>query len=335
MLISTRKSSQIDESKMKLYSTELYDYGKSLEDNFQEFILWMQFQGWSKRTIETYSSNVQQFTEFLKQETDTHSEVEINTKFLFKYQHFIHNRRLTSGKPITISSIHTKLVSIRSFLQFLYMNRRINFRPDLIIKLPLKRQPLPRNILSESQIERLLSEPDVSELLGLRNKAIIELLYASGIRNMELRNLNINDIDLDQLQIIIHKGKNQKDRVIPIGEIAAYWIDKYLRSARGSLFSSFSNNVLFLSKSGRKITRGNLIWIVSKYSHKAGLGIQVTPHSLRHTCATHMLKNGADIRYIQEHLGHASVATTQIYTRVIISDLHRVFRETHPRAIRK
>ena len=320
---------------MEQYSITISNTGDSIAANLQEFILWMQYQGWSIRTIETYSNNIQQFIDFLKNEIETHSVDDINTNNLFKYQHFVHNLRIKSGKSITISSMHTKLVSIRSFLQFLYMNRKINFKPDLIIRLPVKRQPLPKNILSENQIERLLSKPDVSKLLGLRNKAIIELLYASGIRNMELRNLSINDIDLDQLQVMIRKGKNQKDRVIPMGEIAAYWIDKYINSVRYQLFSSFSENILFLSKSGRKITRANLIWIISKYSYQAGLPTPVTPHTLRHACATHMLKNGADIRYIQEHLGHASVATTQIYTRVIITDLQRVFRETHPRAIKK
>jgi integrase/recombinase XerD len=320
---------------MEQYSITISETDNSITGNLQEFIVWMQYQGWSTRTIETYSNNIQQFTEFLKNETETQSVEDINPNNLFKYQHFVHNRRLKSGKSISISSIHTKLVSIRSFLQFLYMNRKINFKPDLIIRLPVKRQPLPKNILSEKQIERLLSEPDVSKLLGLRNKAIIELLYASGIRNMELRNLTINDINLDQMQITIRRGKNRKDRVIPMGEIAADWIDKYINSARYQLFSSSSENILFLSKSGKKITRANLIWIISKYSHRAGLAVPVTPHTLRHTCATHMLKNGADIRYIQEILGHASVATTQIYTRVIITDLQRVFRETHPRAVKK
>ena len=164
---------------------------------------------------------------------------------------------------------------------------------------------------------------------------MLELLYASGIRNTELRNLSIQDIDLEQLQITIRKGKYHKDRVIPMGEVAAYWIERYLKNGRLKLFSHLSGNILFISKSGKRITRGNLIWIVAKTARKAGLPDPVTPHSLRHTCATHMLKHGADIRYIQEHLGHASVATTQIYTRVMINDLQQIFMQTHPRAILK
>ncbi len=130
-----------------------------------------------------------------------------------------------------------------------------------------------------------------------------------------MRSLAVYDVDPDQLQLTIRKGKHQKDRLIPLGEVAAEWIDRYLRFVRGGLCSGFSSHTLFLSKSGRQIIRGNLIWITPRRAKMAGLG--------------------ADIRCIQEHLGHASVATTQIYTRVFISDLQKVFRETHPRAVIK
>lgn len=185
--ISTLKYDIPSETITEQYSTEVSENTKSIYNDFMEFIHWMQFQGWSKRTIETYGNNIQQFVDFLIKEKTIQISEEINPTFLFKYQHHIHSRRSSSGKPITSSSIYTKLVSMRSYLHFLYINGRINFRPELIIKLPAKRQPLPKNILNEGQIERLLTKPDVLKLLGLRNKAIIELLYASGIRNMELR----------------------------------------------------------------------------------------------------------------------------------------------------
>ena len=301
----------------------------------QQYSFWMEYQGWSKRTIESYNNSIQQFIDYIQPELDWQSFVNIKPQLIYKYQHELFNRRLKSGRSIAIATMHTNLVAVRSFLNFLYLNNELHVDPKMVIKLPIKRQSLPKSILNEDQISDLLANSSGNDSLSLRNRAILELLYASGIRNSELRNLNISDVDLSQLQVMVRKGKYQKDRLIPMGEVAANWISQYLKFGRQFLFSCDSGNILFLSKTGRKITRGNLIWIVKNVTKQSGLKTLVTPHSLRHTCATHMLKNGADIRYIQELLGHASVATTQIYTRVIINDLTEVFRKTHPRAILK
>jgi integrase/recombinase XerD len=130
-------------------------------------------------------------------------------------------------KPAALSTIHMNLVAVLSLLNYLYINRMIDINPSLLIKLPVKQQSLPRHILSEGQIQRLLAKTGGSVPLNIRNRAILELLYASGIRNSELRHLKLSDIDLDQLQLMVHKGKNQKDRLIPIGEVAAHWLERY------------------------------------------------------------------------------------------------------------
>jgi integrase/recombinase XerD len=167
-----------------------------------------------------------------------------------------------------------------------------------------------------------MSQPDQVVPLDVRNKAILELLYASGLRNTELRNLSVYDVDLAQLQLSVRKGKNQKDRLIPIGEIAAENIERYIKYVRGDLCSNYSKHILFLSKSGKKITRGNLIWIISKYSKMACLGSSVTPHTFRHSCATHMLRNGATLDTFRSYWGMHRWRQ-HIYTRVIITDLQK------------
>jgi len=163
----------------------------------------------------------------------------------------------------------------------------------------------------------------------------LKLLYATAIRNTELRNLTVSEIDFDYQQLFIRKGKFGKDRVVPIGKIASDVIREYMIHSRSKLCCDYKTRYLFISKNGHKLTRGNLIWIVKHQAKKAGLSENLTPHCLRHACATHMLRAGADIRYIQELLGHTSVATTQLYTRVVITDLKENYMRTHPRAIRK
>jgi len=308
--------------------------GDTFNDYLSDYICWMEFRGWSHRTIENYTINIKQLINFIRRETDVQCLDEINPRIIHQYQHFLYHLNLKSDKYLSISSQHTKLVCIRSFFKYLYLIHHIHIDPSLI-QLPVKGQNLPKNILSECQIETILQQPDLKSHLGVRNRAILELFYASGIRNSELRNLTVYDINLSQMQLMVRKGKNGKDRIVPIGEITAKYIDDYLSNVRSILCSTYSTNILFLSKSGRKITKANLIWIVAHNAKKAGIGSFITPHTFRHSCATHMLQRGADIRYIQELLGHASVATTQIYTRVLIADLKKVFRETHPRAVNK
>jgi len=244
----------------------------------------MEMQGWSKRTIGTYRHKIGCFIKYLSENIGLESIYDLTTKIIYQYQNHLHHRKTKSNTSLAITTIHTNLVAVRSFLNFLCEHLLLDIKSDLVIKLPVKPKPIPKNILSENQVLKFLSQTKRINPLDLRNKAILELLYASGIRNTELRNLTVQDIDLEQLQITIRKGKYHKDRVIPIGEVAAYWIERYLKKGRLKLFSLLSGNILFLSKSGKRITRGNLIWIVAKTARKAGLSDPVTPHSLRHTC---------------------------------------------------
>ncbi len=291
---------------------------------------WMSVCGWSERTQESYKSYIRFFLNYLVNETDIKKINEIDSKTLSGFQTFLYHSETKQGKRLALSSQHNKLVSVRSFFHWLYESGVLLFDLSAALNLPKKRRGLPKGVMSEKQVEKLLGQPEISTLLGLRDRTILEVLYSSGIRNSELRNLAVYDVDLQQLQLTVRKGKNAKDRVVPIGEIAADFIHEYLLSVWTKLTKQETEK-LFISKNGLPLTIANLIWMFSKYAKKAMLEGHFTPHSLRHSCATHMLKHGADIRYIQELLGHASVATTQLYTKVEVADLRAVHRQCHPR----
>jgi integrase/recombinase XerD len=315
---------------------------KEMNKNFNlqlaKYSEWMLARGWSERTQESYHSNVRFFIDYLIKETSVENLNEIDGKTLSGFQNFLYHSETKQGKRLALASQHTKLVSVRSFFHFLYETDALLFDPSAALNLPKKRRGLPKGVMSEQQVELLLLQPDINTALGLRDRAILETLYSSGLRNSELRNLAVYDIDLQQLQLTVRKGKNAKDRLVPLGEIAADFIHEYLISARPKLNASPrkrdlqpDNELLFISKNGLQLTKANLVWIFDKYAKQAALNGHFTPHSLRHSCATHMLRAGADIRYIQELLGHASVATTQIYTKVEVTDLRAVHRQCHPR----
>jgi len=296
-----------------------------------KFVEWMQAQNWSKRTIESYTANVRFFYDFLTTETSVSNLQDIDSKLLYSYQQYIYNLELKSGKRLSLSTQHTRLVAVRSFFGYLHKTGVLLLDPTTDLVLPKKPKHLPKGVMSEQQVATLLEQPDVSTTLGFRDRTLIEVLYATGIRNTELRNLALYDLELPNLRLTIRQGKNAKDRVVPLGEIAADYLKEYLETERPRLSTCPKQRLVFISKGGKQITQANLVWIIRKYAKKAGLDKQVTPHSLRHSCATHMLRGGADLRYVQEMLGHASVETTQIYTQVEVKDLAEMHRRYHPR----
>jgi integrase/recombinase XerD len=292
---------------------------------------WIKTQGWSLRTLEGYLSEIRFFLTYLENETTLTSFNDVDIKLLSAYQNYLYSQTSKSGKRLSLATLAKKLSALRTFFRFLYQTDVILFDPSAALIRPKTGRKLPRGIMSEGQIKKLMQQPDLKNPLEFRDRTMLELLYATGIRNSELRGLHLFDIDLPELKIIIRKGKGSKERIVPLGEIAAGFLQEYITTIRTKLTADLQNEYLFVSKNGRQITVGNLIWIFEKYAKRAGLEKQFTPHSLRHSCATHMLKHGADLRYIQEMLGHASEATTQIYTRVEPKDLREVHRRFHPR----
>ena len=189
---------------------------------------------------------------------------------------------------------------------------------------------MPKHILTASDAETILNQPDTNTITGIRDRAIMEVLYSTGMRRMELVNLKTTDIDIDRGTILIRHGKGDKDRMIPIGERAIQWIEKYLNECRPELAIGMSENILFLNTYGEEIGLTWLSRIVRNYIDKANINKTGSCHLFRHTMATLMLENGADIRYIQAMLGHAKLDTTQIYTQVSIQKLKDIHTATHP-----
>lgn len=222
------------------------------------------------------------------------------------------------------------LTPLRAFFKWLTRENHILYNPASEMELPRKLRRLPKTILSLEELETIFNQTGVQSFEGLRDRAIMELLYSTGMRRMELVNLTIYDIDYPRRIVMIRQGKYGKDRFIPVGERALQWVTKYQNEIRPDLITGHDNGTLFLTGKGEAFRRGALAGRVKRYIKQAGLDVQGSCHLFRHAMATHMLENGADVRFIQAMLGHEDLSTTQIYTQVSIKKLAEIHAATHP-----
>ncbi|MGJ9382440.1 site-specific tyrosine recombinase XerD [Salipaludibacillus sp. CF4.18] len=229
------------------------------------------------------------------------------------------------------SSSSTRMLStIRSFHQFMQRESIISHDPTLHIESPRPDKNLPK-VLSTSEVEMLLEAPDERTPLGMRNKAMLELLYATGIRVTELCTMKLADIHL-HMGFIRCIGKGNKERIIPLGQVASESLEKYLQTSRPKLSKKQDHDFLFVNHHGRSMSRQGFWKVLKQISKDARIEKELTPHTLRHSFATHLLENGADLRAVQEMLGHADISTTQIYTHVTKVRMKEVYSQYHPRA---
>ncbi|MFN2595068.1 MAG: site-specific tyrosine recombinase XerD [Actinomycetota bacterium] len=247
---------------------------------------------------------------------------------------------LRSGKdgfrPYRPASVARIIVSLRSLYRFLIREGTLDHDPTATLGTPARERSLPKAI-SIDEVEALLSRPR-DDLLGRRDKAMLELLYAGGLRISELCSLDLDEVDLDARSMTVVEGKGQKSRVVPLGRQAAAAVSKYVARSRPEIARravASAKGALFLNARGGRLSRQGCWKLLKGYAREAGLGERVSPHTLRHSFATHMLDNGADIRVVQELLGHASLSTTQVYTLVSDKRLTEVYRSAHPRARRR
>lgn len=287
-------------------------------------------ENYSAKTISDYLNQLQFFLRYL-QNANLEELSQIDKEAIHQYQLYLYNNQ-AKGKSLSLETQYARLVPLKTFFRWLVKRGYFLYDPTTQLELPKRKKNLPKGIMTRKEINRILCQPDADNPLGLRDKAILELLYSTGIRNSELRSLTIYDADTSHGELRINQGKGRKDRIIPLGEIAAKYLETYLQNSRTELVKGKKeNNLLFVSKNGQKITLANLLWLIEKYVQQARITKHITAHSFRHTCATHMLRGKSNIRYIQELLGHSSIATTQIYTRVEVSDLKREHKRCHPR----
>ena len=302
----------------------------TLESLGEEYIQSLKTRNLAQRTVEGQRWRLSKFFLYLYQQGVDRFE-QINKPLILDYQTELYHSLSKQGKPYGASYQNSMLSVVKSFTNFLKERDYIISDPGHGIQYAKTPKILPRSILTKSEARKIINAPDVKTTLGYRDKTIMEVLYTTGIRKEELNNLTLNDVDYHDGFLRINKGKGGKDRMVPLGKIACRYLENYIKSVRPDLIKDPFNDHLFLSVRGNKLSKNVAWWLVKKYAKKAKIKKTVSPHTFRHTCATAMLKNKADVRAVQELLGHESLDTTQIYTRVTIDDLKKVHSRCHPR----
>lgn len=234
-------------------------------------------------------------------------------------------------KGLAAATIARKLAAIKAFYRFMTAEGYMDANPAEVVEAGTKGIKLPR-VLSEDEVVRLLNQPDITTAEGFRDRTILEVLYATGMRVSELINLTLERVDLN-MKYIIAFGKGSKERIVPLGSVAAEFLQHYLEKVRPKLTHAGRNtNIVFLAFGGHELTRQRFWQIIRAYGRKANINKALTPHILRHSFATHLLDNGADLRSVQELLGHSDISTTQIYTHLTNKRLRDIYAKAHPRA---
>jgi len=277
----------------------------------------------SGNTVSSYRNDISSFIRFLKEhKIDDPSQIE--SRIII---HFFTNLEKIG---LTSSSAARYFSSLKGFLNYLFANNYIKNNPIEKVSPPKLAKTLP-GVLSFEEIDRILSLPNTSEILGIRDKTILEVFYACGLRISELISLKLSDLFLNEEMIRVF-GKGSKERIVPIGSSAINWINVYLTKSRPFLQKKMkSENYLFLNSRGSKLSRMGVWKIVSRYIKESGIEKDAHPHTFRHSFATHLIEGGADLRSVQEMLGHADISTTQIYTHIDREFIKQVHKQFHPR----
>lgn len=295
----------------------------SLDILVDQYVNYLVFEkGLSKKTIESYSSDLTRYLEFLKQK-GINNITDADTPLILK--HLIALRESGLGSK----SCARHLISLRGFYRFLAQEKILKFDPAKLIDLPKSGLKLP-DVLSVSEVNLLLNIPNTKNPLGKRNAAMLELLYAAGLRVSELVNLKFLDVNLEACFVRV-LGKGSKERIVPFGIHAKNKIDDYIINARPLLLKDRISQYLFVARAGQPMTRQGFWKLLKQYTKQAGITKKITPHSLRHSFASHLLEGGADLRTVQVMLGHVDISSTQIYTHVARDHLRQIHEKYHPR----
>jgi integrase/recombinase XerD len=299
-----------------------------MEDHFE----WMLVTGYSPDTVRARRVSIRKFIGWCD-ERGLDDPREVTRPMLERYQRYLFYYRKPEGRdcgaPLTISMQYQYLAPLKTWFKWLSRQHHILANPAADLDLPKLPKRLPRSVPTVQEVEAILSEAEPDSAKGLRDRALLEVLYATGLRRMELPGVSIYDIDLNRGVLCVRQGKGNRERMVPLGDRAIAWLDKYLIESRPQLLSD-DTIALFLTDYGEPVQPHYVADKVKRYMQFAGVNKPGSTHLLRHACATHMLEGGADIRFIQEMLGHANLQTTEIYTHVSIDKLIAVHGATHP-----
>ncbi len=294
---------------------------QSMDDLIEQFLSYMITEkGASENTVSAYEKDLRKLKSFVEEKGEDIRR--IDTGMLTEYVNYLSCR-------ISKRSLARNISAIRTFFKFLVLEGIISDNPSRFLEIPKVSKPLP-NILSKHEIELLLEQPDPSKERGIRDRAMLELLYATGLRASELVKLRLEDVNLDVGYVKV-MGKGLKERFVPVGKKAICALKQYINGARRK-FDRNGSPYLFLNNRGKPFTRQGFWKMVKLYARKAGINKKITPHVIRHSFATHLLENGADLRSVQLMLGHSDISTTQIYTHLDRSYMKNVYKRCHPRA---
>lgn len=273
-------------------------------------------RGLSPNTLEAYRRDLCQFRDWLKKDF-----LQVDSTLIGNY---LATLRKKGNKS---STLNRKLSVVRMFYKFLYTEGKTDHNPVEGVSSPRLGRKIP-SFLSEKEVEALLETPSIDEQYGIRDRAILEVVYGAGLRISELINLNLTDLNLKGGWVKV-LGKGSKERIVPLGREACRWVRLYLRKRR---IETTDKLFLFCNRYGKRLSRQACWKIIKKYSQKAGITKKISPHTLRHSFATHLLSRDADLRFVQELLGHTNISTTQIYTHITQERLKKVYKKYHPRA---
>ncbi len=305
---------------------------RGFEVLFARYCEWLAVHQASVRSIETVTSCLKLFGRWCA-ERGIVQPGEVSRSVVERYQSWLYHHRQQTGKPLGWATQSSRLSTVKGFFKWLSRERYLLYNPAAEIALPKTPPRLPVDGFSLAEVEQVLSTPDIGKPLGLRDRALLEVLYATGIRRLELRNLDVYDAELERGYLVVRAGKGNRDRVVPLGERATAWARRYVEQVRPELVSGPDELALFLSARGIRFDVLSLGQVVKRAIEASGVRARRgSCHLFRHTMATLMLEGGADVRYVQEMLGHVKLETTTIYTHVSIDRLAQVHAATHPGA---
>jgi len=300
------------------------------------YLQFLAVKNYAQGTIDWHKSYLKQCFTYLE-ERGTNDPKAVTREQIEAYRVYLKTEHRTKrGRALAGSTYESHIAAITDFFHWLEQTKQILMTP--VVKPDRHKKPKPLKlpeVMTEAETVKVLEASPINTPHGLRDRAILEVLYSTGIRRSELINLNLEDVFIDRGELAIKQGKGKKDRIVPVGEVALLFLTAYLKLIRPWLAQSPEENAVFLTINGNRMSHGALKVMIGRAVQKSGVARRVTPHIFRHSMATHLLRNGADIRHIQALLGHATLLSTQVYTHLTIEDLKQVVKKAHPRAKRE